>query len=183
MTDETSLTPKSSAQAPDLDWSQIRETVLMLNLSVAQIERAMNEGNESVGTLTNSFTTMAGNASIIAEAGSQLPDSPEKQAIMSNCETVMGQMQSAIIAFQFYDKLTQQLDHASNSLASLAELVSDQQALYNPYEWRGLQEKIRSKYTNEEDKLMFDAVLNGATVEEALQLKIEAAADDDVELF
>jgi hypothetical protein len=183
MNDKEALISKSTAQAPDLDWSQIRETVLMLNLAVAQIGRAMNDGDESVGTLTNSFTTMAGNTSIIAEAGEKLPDSPEKDAILSHCQQVTSQMQSAIIAFQFYDKLTQQLNHAGDSLASLAELVSTPGSLYSPYEWRGLQEKIRSKYTNESDKKMFDAILNGATVEEALQQALSEDASEDVELF
>ncbi len=36
----------SSAQNPDLDWSQGRETVRMVNLAVAQIEMSMTEGDD-----------------------------------------------------------------------------------------------------------------------------------------
>ena len=50
----------SNANHPDLDWSQIREAVKMLNLAVAQIEHSMRVGEDSVQTLTDSFTTMAG---------------------------------------------------------------------------------------------------------------------------
>ena len=50
----------SSAHSPDLDWSQVRETVLMLELAVGQIESALKEGNSSVEVLTDSFTSMAG---------------------------------------------------------------------------------------------------------------------------
>lgn len=50
----------TSAHMPDLDWSQVRETVLMLELSAVQIETAMKDSNSSVEVLTDSFTSMAG---------------------------------------------------------------------------------------------------------------------------
>ena len=98
------------------------------------------------------------------------------------------EMQQAIIAFQFYDKLCQRLMHVSKSLGVLASLVSDPAKLYNPYEWKGLQEKIKSKYTVEAERIMFEFILQGRSVEEALELakqsKPESSQqDDDVELF
>ena len=36
------------ARYPDLSWSQVRETVLMLELSAAQIEAAMRETDRSM---------------------------------------------------------------------------------------------------------------------------------------
>ena len=56
---ENALSPSTSAN-PDLDWSQIRETVAMLNLAVAQIAGTLTEGDDSVRTLVDSFTSMAG---------------------------------------------------------------------------------------------------------------------------
>ena len=38
----------SISTAPDLDWSQVRETVRMLNLAVAQIDKAMKWGKPGV---------------------------------------------------------------------------------------------------------------------------------------
>ena len=46
----------STSINPDLDWSQLKETILMLNLAVAQIDQSMNEGNASVEALAGSFT-------------------------------------------------------------------------------------------------------------------------------
>ncbi len=182
---ENALSPSTSAN-PDLDWSQIRETVAMLNLAVAQIAGTLTEGDDSVRTLVDSFTSMAGSIEVTSLAASQLNDSPEKETIINNCDSVSSQMQKAIIAFQFYDKMSQRLEHVSNSLRVLGELVSDQQQLYNPYAWRGLQEKIKSKYTVEAERLMFDAVVSGKSVDEAMQIVKqiqEAEQDDDVELF
>lgn len=179
-------TAPSTAVKPDLDWSQVRETVRMLHAAIAQIKLSMTEGNDSVASLTDSFTTLVGRTSSIGEAAKQLPDGPEKDTIQKNIQSVHEEVQSAIVAFQFYDKLTQRLEHASHSLNALGELVDDQARLYSPYEWKGLQNSIKSRYTIEADRAMFDAILNGATVEEALQLMLELSCheqDSAIELF
>jgi hypothetical protein len=176
----------SSADNPDLDWSQVRETVLMLNLAVAQISSTLVEGDDSIAKLADTFTSMVGNVETVNMAASQLADSTEKQTIAENCASVLNEMQRAIISFQFYDKLSQRLSHVSNSLNVLGNLVSDPNKLYNPYEWKGLQEKIKSKYTVESDRIMFEYILKGHTIEQALELANQSAPSDtgeDVELF
>jgi len=174
----------STSQAPDLDWSQIRETILMLNLAVAQIEGAMTDGDDSINTLTNTFTSMIGDAEIIRLTAESLEDGHEKQSIQKHSKEVHNNMTSAIIAFQFYDKLNQRLSHVSNSLSSLAELVNNPQQLYNPFEWKGLQEKIKSKYTVDADKRMFEALLSGASIKDALACAGEKEDDNsDIEMF
>ena len=57
MTEPTSarLRPSTAAR-PDLDWSQVRETILMLDLAVAQMEMAMRDSADSVDVLTHAFT-------------------------------------------------------------------------------------------------------------------------------
>ena len=96
-------------------------------------------------------------------------------------------MQSAIVAFQFYDKLTQRLMHVSNSIESLSELVKDTQKIYNPLEWHHLQEQIKSKYTMREERDMFDNVMQGGDIRQAVRLFNEAqksaVAEDDIEFF
>ena len=173
----------SLAHNPDLDWSQVRETVLMLNVAMAQISQAMRDGDDSVNTLADSFTSMTGNVEVIHAAADNLPPSAEQAVIQENCLAVSQQMQAAIIAFQFYDKLNQRLNHLTGSLAALAQLLSKPEQLYNPYAWRGLQEKIKSKYTVEADRAMFEAILHGASVEQALQAHDATETGDDIELF
>ena len=67
----------TSAHMPDLNWSQVRETVLMLELAAVQIETAMKDSNSSVEILTDSFTTMAGYMRMISETVQSLPDQGE----------------------------------------------------------------------------------------------------------
>ena len=178
----------STSENPDLDWSQIRETVMMLNLAIAQITGTLEEGDDSISSLADAFTTMVGNVETAHMAAEELPASTEKDTIIKNCESVLSEMQHTIMAFQFYDKFNQRLSHVSGSLGVLAGLVSDPDKLYNPYEWRGLQKKIQSKYTVESDRLMFEYILAGHSVDEALAMTKQAEKSakqeaDDVELF
>ncbi len=185
----TSIAP-STAKQPDLDWSQVRETMRMLNLAVAQIDMAMREGEESIQTLSDSFTSMIASVSAIGQTAGQLQCRDENAGVIAIIEQegadVSAKMQASIMAFQFYDKLSQRLSHVNHALEALGELVGDQDRLYNPSEWSGLQGKIRARYSMREEQEMFDALLSGATIEQALQIGIEAmhkAEDVDIELF
>ena len=189
MADETNTPRGTSARAPDLNWSQVQETVLMLELSAVQIEAAMTESNASVDVLTGSFTAMAECMRLLSETVQTLPDTPEvaaaKARLVGTSDEVSAMVHQAVIAFQFYDKLVQRLAHVGVSLGSLSDLVSNQARLYNPAEWVALQDKIRSKYTMREEVAMFDAVMAGVPVHEAVHQYMAEMKEkgDDIELF
>lgn len=180
----------SAASAPDLDWSQVTETVRMLHLAIAQIAMAMQQGEDSIDSLSRAFTAMAGNVDAIAQAASQdddlAPSAVPRRQILASCAEVQGGMQHAIVAFQFYDRLSQRLDHVTHVLSQLAELVADRARLFNPTEWSCLQQNIRARYSMADEQLMFDILLAGGSVEQALTVVRDKAADADVteiELF
>ncbi|MGD9786833.1 MAG: hypothetical protein AB7U30_02655 [Sulfuricellaceae bacterium] len=191
--EEHALPPGSTAHHPDLDWSQVRETILMMELAVAQIETAMKDSDGSVGVLADSFTSMMDSIRLINDEVRALPDDEKNhamhQTISRHCEEVISRMQSVIIAFQFYDKLTQRLNHVSRSIDGLANLIGSPGRLYNPEEWRKLQELVRSKYTMEEERVMFDAITRGMNISQALALYHSAVQEKkkheegDIELF
>ncbi len=181
------------AHMPDLDWSQVRETVLMLELAAGQVDAAMRDSNSSVDTLMDTFTSMASTLGMIDVALGTLPDTVGngmvKSEIQEGARQISQKVHHAIIAFQFYDKLVQRLDHVCHSLSELSDLVSSTERLYNPQEWSALQERIRSKYTMAEERGMFDAVMAGATVQDALKnymtermQKVEESSGE-IELF
>ncbi len=162
----------SNASSPDLDWSQIRETVRLLNLAITHIEESMHVGDDSVNALTDSFTTMAGDIQSIQKTLEELPDSIAEEItdeISSKCGSLKNQVHSAIIAFQFYDRLVQKLTHVSHSMETMADLILDPSRLFNPHEWTALQEKIRASYTMESERLMFDALMKGASIQDAMK--------------
>jgi len=171
-------------QPVEVDWSHVKETVMMLNLSVARLEHALLDGDDSVDTLTNSFTSLAASISTMGSAAGDLPDSSIKDTILRNWNSVSTKVTEAIVAFQFYDRLTQRLVHISKSLAEMTALVENDERINDQYEWKGLQEMIKSKYTLDSDIAMFDAILAGKSVEEILAEARESYKDDnDIELF
>lgn len=175
---------------PDPNWDKMRETVLMMELAVGQIEGAMRDSDSSVQVLTDTFTVMARHMGTIAQDAALLPDEGElgeaKRRVSGAATQVTGMVHQSIIAFQFYDRLVQRLSHVSHSLEWLAEVVSDEQRATTPEQWVALQEKIRSRYSMPEEVEMFEAVLlHGKTVQQALHDFMEKMKNkgDDIELF
>ncbi len=179
----------SRAHNPDLDWNLLRETILMLELAAGQIEHAMKDSNASVDVLADSFTHMAGYLNVMSEALDNLPGEGDtgdkKYEVQRMAANVSGMVQQSIIAFQFYDKLTQRLTHVCQGLAALSALVADRPRLYSPDEWVGLQDMIRCKYTTPEEHALFESVMEGVPVQEALDKYMSdmKCKGDDIELF
>lgn len=176
---------QSDSSRPDLDWSQVRETVKLLTVSVAQVENCMKEGDVSVNTLTESFTSLVERVNSINELLNSLNPSDEKKQALNHCVKTSEKIQASIIAFQFYDRLQQSLSHVTESLKGLTSLVEDPERLFSPIEWKKFQEEIRGRYTMESEKLMFDAIVSGKSIEEAIQIAALAdeVDDDEIELF
>ncbi|MFN7781554.1 MAG: hypothetical protein ACK5PG_02305 [Lysobacterales bacterium] len=175
---------------PDPNWDKMRETVLMMELAVGQIEGAMRDSDSSVQVLTDTFTVMAKHMGTIAADAGSLPDEGElgeiKRRMSGAAAQVTGMVHQSIIAFQFYDRLVQRLSHVSHGLEWLAEVVSNEERATTPEEWLALQEKIRARYSMPEEVEMFEAVLlHGKTVQRALAEFMEKMKNkgDDIELF
>lgn len=179
--------PSTSSAQPDLNWSQVRETVTVLNLSIAHISMTMSDGDESVTSLVKA---VAGIANKLRDISAHLDTldiaDADKNKILSHCLDAQQQITSCTVAIQFYDKLGQRLDHVSSSLDGLSDLVADQSRLYNPNEWVKLHNLIKAKCSMEEQRELLRLVLDeGMSVEAAIRKVIEALSqdNDDVELF
>ncbi len=176
----------SASNQPDLDWSQIRETIKLLTVSVAQVESSIKDGDESVNELASTFTDMVDDMQKIQEFLALVAPNDSTAAALGYCESMQEKINQAIVAFQFYDRMQQCLQHVSNNLKGLSEIIDTPHRLYNPLEWHKFQESIRSRYTMESEKVMFDAIHQGKSIEEALLLFAQAnvqSRPDEIELF
>jgi len=175
---------QSDSYQPDLDWSQVRETVKLLNVSISQVEANMNLGDDSVTKLTESFTSIVTHMEAINKLLDNLDPSDTKTAALQHCQQTKSEIQASIVEFQFYDRLQQALSHVAGSLKGLTSIVASPERLYNPVEWKKFQDEIRGRYTMESEKAMFDAILQGKTVDEAMVLaELSGKDDDEIELF
>ena len=165
------------------NWSHMRETITILNVAVARIEHAMIEGDDSFTSLSQSFIEMINSAEQITHETKELEDSPVKRNIEENCLNISQRVGSSIVAFQFYDRLSQRMALVSKTLNSLTEVLKDPSKTNEQEEWLNLQSTIRSKYTLDSDQKMFDDVLNGMPVDEALKIALEKTTEDEIEFF
>ena len=163
-------------------WCFRSETAKLLALNVAQIHTSLSEGDSSINTLTSSFQQLATFCEDIQNIDSENKLADVK-SIASNMST---QVNDAIMAFQFYDRLCQRLEHVQGNLHMMSDLISDEESTQDVEGWKELRSKIKDSYTMETEHKMFDAVLKGATIEEALDIfkkEVMAQEDDDIELF
>lgn len=176
----------SNSYNPDLDWTQVRETSKMLILSAIQVEDMLSEADLSVDTLTESFTSIVDHMQAINKHLLTLDSCSVRDEAIICCSETTEKIQASIIAFQFYDRMQQCLQHVTSNLKGLSELVESPDRLYNPNEWRKFQTQIRSRYTMESEKLMFDAIVEGKSIDEAIAIKNihqEENQSDNIELF
>jgi len=159
-------------------WHYTQDTLAMLSVSVAQIKSILGDGGESVSELTESFVNLANTFNELIDHKTDIDH--------ADLAGIKQQIEQGIIAFQFYDRISQRLDHVSNSLQNMGEIISDFDKREDPKEWREFQEYIRSKYTMESERELFAQIMKGVPLEEALSVTKKATDSDDdgsIELF
>ncbi|WP_130537920.1 hypothetical protein [Thiomicrorhabdus indica] len=163
---------------------EIQETIMILNLSVAQIDLSITEGDNSVNTLIDSFTYMSQHIEKIQATSSNLieaagVDSDAKTLehhnnLLTETGDLSNKMQQAIIAFQFYDKLSQRLSHVSHGLSGLAEIVSHEMRVKSSEEWEAFKASVRKGTTMREEEELFDLIFDQKIpAEEAIDIMKE----------
>ena len=180
---------------------EVQQTILVLNLSIAQIDLSITEGDNSVNTLIDSFTFMSHHIEQIQQAGNSLAEMNSESADVAKHQSVLlseagelsVKMQQAIIAFQFYDKLSQRLAHVSHGLTGLAEIVSHEMKVKNEEEWEAFKASVRKGTTMREEEELFELIFDQhVPTEEAIDIMKERMrqrmheqeeVEDDFEFF
>lgn len=176
------------------DWSHIKETVNMLYLAICQIQATMDDSNKSVDTLTHSFAAIANHS---AEVGNQIekikhPDeiAELKKDMIHTASEIKSNVAASIEAFQFYDRVCQRLDHVAQSLENVSSLMEDENDVHSPKAWLDIQEGIKNRYTMEAERIMFEFIMRGGKVKDALEIYQHHFSNtdsdntgDEIELF
>jgi hypothetical protein len=186
-----------------LTLEELRKAILALNLSVAQIDLSMTEGSYSVDALIDSFNFMREGLESIRNhvVNDDVSDLMVlKSHVLSESSLLSDKVTSSIIAFQFYDRLSQRLHHVSDSLSSLSDIIGSENQIIDEAVWLSFIEKM-SKYAamreeHELFELIFTQGLSSDAAIEQMKIKmrerlIEAQNtpstgdddDDDIEFF
>ncbi|PLA74099.1 hypothetical protein CYQ88_07610 [Hydrogenovibrio sp. SC-1] len=180
---------------------EVQETIMVLNLSVAQIELTITDGDNSVNALIDSFEFMSKHiesievsSKKIAEMSNDVEGIAEHNAsLLVQTNDLAQKMQQAIIAFQFYDKLSQRLNHVSNGLSGLSEIVSHEMHAKDQAQWEAFKAEVRKGTTMREEEELFELIFDEQMhAKDAIELmkvrmrdrmKSEEVEEEEIELF
>ena len=192
--DFSQLVPNPSESTDDTvmirasTWTPEQQIARLLSLCEAQMESALSESDVAVQELVKSFAGLieAGQA-----LGSMSEKAPEAGAtdMAAQLDALKQQTAAAIVAFQFYDKLTQRLGHVRYSLSALAMFVCDGAKTGERDQWRRMFATLRRLYRTEEERQLFRMMVEGASAEEAREhiqqstLTLRAAPTGEIEIF
>ena len=87
------------------------ESVLMINIAVAQIEASMTHGDNSVNRLISSVST-------VRKLVNDIPGDHRQGQIDSH-------VNQSIVSLQYHDRLCQRLRNVSSALTKLAHIIED----------------------------------------------------------
>jgi hypothetical protein len=162
-------------------WTPEQQIARMLELCEAQMESALSESDMAMEALIKSFAGLI-------EAGQAL-GSPSTADLAQQLDALRKQTAAAVVAFQFYDKLTQRLGHVRYSLSALAMFVCDRAKSSERDQWRRLFSTLRRLYRTEEERQLFKLMVDGATAEQAREhiqqstLTLRTAPTGEIEIF
>lgn len=184
------LAPPETSGAP-AEWTPEQQIAHMLDLCEAQMNSAMQESDRAVDALIKAFTGLVDTTRSVGALAESLPmDLRDTGAgdLNDQVTAIRQQMSEAVVAFQFYDKLSQRLGHVRYSLSTLAMFVCDRAQTGERDQWRRLFTSLRRLYRTEEERQIFQLMAAGLSSEEArtqldAEESAEAAKAGEVELF
>lgn len=162
--------PPLSGTEPSEEWTAEQQIARMLELCEAQMESALSESDVAVEALIKAFTAVTDSTRSL---GARLERSPSDSSNTDSADLdrqlnhIQKQMAHAVVAFQFYDKLTQRLGHVRYSLSTLAMFVCDKNQTRQREQWERLFGTLRRLYRTEEEREIFQLMVNGASGDEA----------------
>ncbi|MFT5520750.1 MAG: hypothetical protein ACI9IA_001347 [Enterobacterales bacterium] len=164
----------------------------LTRLSAAQIRVAVTESGDNVDSLTQSFREIVSQDKLIRDKIEQLPDDSATQQIKDDIAIISTELRAnindAVVAFQFYDRLCQRLDHTSECLRNLSE-IEDHELQSSEDELIKLRDNVYNHFTMIEERQLFDAILSSKDFEQAIKdyslARKESIEEesDDIELF
>ena len=164
----------------------------LTRLAAAQIRVAVTESGDDIDALTHSFREIVNQDKLIRDNIEQLPDDSTTKKIKDDIALLSTELRSninnAVVAFQFYDRLCQRLDHTSECLRGLSE-IEDHKLQTSADEVIKLRDNVYNHFTMIEERQLFDAVLSSKDFEQAIKeysvarIKSLEVEEDDIEFF
>jgi hypothetical protein len=170
-------------------WTPEQQIARMLELCEAQMESALSESDVAMDALVKSFAGLIEAGQALGSLGEKTPAEAGPADLAGQLDALRKQTAAAVVAFQFYDKLTQRLGHVRYSLSALAMFVCDRSRSIERDQWKRLFTTLRRLYRTDEELQIFKLMVDGASAEEARELiqqttqTLRAAPTGEIEIF
>jgi hypothetical protein len=170
------------------EWTPEQQLAHVLEICGAQMQSALRESDLAIETLLQAFAAFAA----MVRDLEALPEELKKAmpaGFTGQLASVGKQVTSAVVAFQFYDKLTQRLGHVHYSLSTLATFVCDKSQAGEREHWQCLLATLERLYRTQDERRLFQRMAQGLPADQASQPIDEttpASAPDkagEIELF
>jgi hypothetical protein len=170
-------------------WTPEQQIARMLELCEAQMESALSESDVAMEALVKSFAGLIEAGQALGSLGEKTLPEAGPADLASQLDALRKQTAAAVVAFQFYDKLTQRLGHVRYSLSALAMFVCDRSKSIERDQWKRLFTTLRRLYRTDEELQIFKLMVDGASAEEAREhiqqttQTLRAASTGEIEIF
>lgn len=174
-----SAAPPSSTSSPVLTSAEVRA---FIDLAVAQLDGAVKESDGRVDRLSSS---LVGLRQLLDEMTDLVAHHASPVTLAAKLETMGEQIGSAVVAMQFYDKLTQRLAHVRDGLSIPAQRMDATPAPESTHYPETLAQ-IRARYSMVEERVIFDFLMKGTGPEQMLAALADlrgATNPGELELF
>lgn len=146
----------------------------LLDLTKALIKFSVQDGDRASQELSVRLSNIQAQLSTLEL---KLDSDLDPEALKLNVTLAMSELMKCFIELQFFDRISQRLDHASQSTAAVTLDETTQST-------------IAKCFTMEDERVLYTALLDGNSVESAVQKAnaklinvVNNDDDDDIELF
>ena len=166
--------------------SHTANQVTLLQLAAAQLALSLKETEQPFDDLSKLFIEIVeGYNTMEGLIGST--DSGEIEKLQELHKGTQARVRNAIIDFQFYDRMTQRLQHIMGTIQDAIKTL-EIKANGNDAEWQEIFARIEKSYTMREETQLFDSIRSGEGFETAVKNLIEQtfkkeAVESEIELF
>jgi len=160
--------------------------VTLLQLAAAQLALSLKETEQPFDDLSKLFIEIVeGYNAIEGLIGSN--DSADIVKLQNLHQQTQSRVRNAIVDFQFYDRMTQRLQHIMGNIQDAIKALEVKES-GDEAEWNKIFDRIEKSYTMREETQLFDSIRSGEGFESAVKSLIEQtfkkdAVESEVVLF
>jgi hypothetical protein len=151
----------------------------LLNVSTAQIESILKDGNKSIENISREFTTISKSLEVLITEINHKDTLNTLSKTNNNIEGITVNIDSILVSLQFFDRLTQRLQHVIQGINLISKEIKNTD--YGK-DWEDLYQQICDSYTLSEEQSIFEDMM-GMAEENPRKKDLESVANTAVELF